>query len=305
MPAHAPRRLPDVRLQHRRLQRRRSGCAASRTSSTWTASSGRGARWGSREAGHPAGQRAASPAWSATCSSPTTRRSRSTCRAHSARGEITTITYGAHAVDDAPDRARRAHWASTPGGYLTLICRPIPRTPILEIVAGLSARRRGMPTRRARRLRPDDDPYHARWSTPRATRSSSPARSTTRASSRRCASTRPPTSRSHRRRHESLAGRGAGRGQSGHRPRQRVQPVGRRDGGAVLHDADDVDRAFSRSARRPATRAATHGRGQPAPACRGVHLGHVGGQYEHAAAGCPTRSHEHASRHATRRGGQR
>jgi glycosyltransferase involved in cell wall biosynthesis len=58
------------------------------------------------------------------------------------RSKLTTITYGAHALaaaDPAPVIARGLE----PGGYLSLICRPIPENSILELVQGFSAEPRG------------------------------------------------------------------------------------------------------------------------------------------------------------------
>jgi glycosyltransferase involved in cell wall biosynthesis len=55
--------------------------------------------------------------------------------------KVTMITYGAHAVDDAPTGPVTA-LGLRPGGYLTLICRPIPENSILELVQGFSAERR-------------------------------------------------------------------------------------------------------------------------------------------------------------------
>jgi glycosyltransferase involved in cell wall biosynthesis len=56
--------------------------------------------------------------------------------------KISMITYGAHAVTDAPDAPARA-LGLDPGRYATLICRPIPENSIVELVAGFSARPRG------------------------------------------------------------------------------------------------------------------------------------------------------------------
>lgn len=56
--------------------------------------------------------------------------------------KITTITYGADAITQAPDAPVRG-LGLEPGGYVTLIARPIPENSILEIVEGFSARPRG------------------------------------------------------------------------------------------------------------------------------------------------------------------
>ncbi len=72
--------------------------------------------------------------------------------------KISMITYGAHAVTDAPTAPLADHGLEA-GRYLTMICRPIPENSVLEIVQGFSARRRGV------RLAVlgtflDSDPYH-------------------------------------------------------------------------------------------------------------------------------------------------
>lgn len=56
--------------------------------------------------------------------------------------KISTITYGAHAVVDAPTAAVTA-LGLEPGRYLTVICRPIPENSILEIVDAYSRSHRG------------------------------------------------------------------------------------------------------------------------------------------------------------------
>lgn len=75
------------------------------------------------------------------------------------RERITTITYGAHEV-----RASSADPVLSrglePGGYLTLICRPIPENSILELVSAFSARRRGVQLAILGGYTPDADPYH-------------------------------------------------------------------------------------------------------------------------------------------------
>jgi glycosyltransferase involved in cell wall biosynthesis len=65
-------------------------------------------------------------------------------RRHFGRSRVTTITYGAHPVDDAPTRPVE-DLGLQPGGYATMICRPIPENSCLEIVTAWSARRRGVP----------------------------------------------------------------------------------------------------------------------------------------------------------------
>jgi glycosyltransferase involved in cell wall biosynthesis len=56
--------------------------------------------------------------------------------------KISMVTYGAHAVDDAPIDPVLG-LGLEPGAYLTVIARPIPENSILEIVQGFSARPRG------------------------------------------------------------------------------------------------------------------------------------------------------------------
>jgi glycosyltransferase involved in cell wall biosynthesis len=57
------------------------------------------------------------------------------------RSKITTITYGAHAVESASSEPVTSRGLE-PGRYLSLICRPIPENSILELVQGFSRRRR-------------------------------------------------------------------------------------------------------------------------------------------------------------------
>jgi glycosyltransferase involved in cell wall biosynthesis len=73
--------------------------------------------------------------------------------------KISTITYGAHAVTSAPTEPVVSRGLE-PGGYLTLICRPIPENSILELVEGFSAERRGYRLAVLGSYTPDDDPYH-------------------------------------------------------------------------------------------------------------------------------------------------
>lgn len=56
--------------------------------------------------------------------------------------KISTITYGADPIEDAPTAPVEALGLS-PKGYFTLIARPIPENTILEIVQGFSRRPRG------------------------------------------------------------------------------------------------------------------------------------------------------------------
>ena len=73
--------------------------------------------------------------------------------------KITTITYGADAVTDAPT-APVVALGLEPGRYLTLICRPIPENSILELVAGFSSRPRGYRLAVLGQYTPDIDKYH-------------------------------------------------------------------------------------------------------------------------------------------------
>lgn len=75
------------------------------------------------------------------------------------RSKLTTITYGAHAVDSA-DPAPVVARGLTPGGYLTLICRPIPENSILELVQGFSAERRDHRLVILGNYTPETDDYH-------------------------------------------------------------------------------------------------------------------------------------------------
>ena len=58
-------------------------------------------------------------------------------RTRAPSAKITMITYGAHAGHDAPAEPVQ-HSGLRPGGYLTVICRPIPENSILELVEGFS-----------------------------------------------------------------------------------------------------------------------------------------------------------------------
>jgi glycosyltransferase involved in cell wall biosynthesis len=73
--------------------------------------------------------------------------------------KISTITYGAPAVHDAPVGPVLARGLQ-PGGYLTLVCRAIPENSILELVEGFSRKRRGLQLVVVGEYRPDEDPYH-------------------------------------------------------------------------------------------------------------------------------------------------
>lgn len=75
------------------------------------------------------------------------------------RSKITTITYGAHAIRSAPE-AQVRDLGLDPGGYATLICRPIPENSILELVSGFSSRPRGVKLAVLGRYEPEHDEYH-------------------------------------------------------------------------------------------------------------------------------------------------
>jgi glycosyltransferase involved in cell wall biosynthesis len=57
--------------------------------------------------------------------------------------KITTITYGAHAITEAPEEPV-TNRGLEPGRYFTLICRPIPENSILELVQAFSRSKRGV-----------------------------------------------------------------------------------------------------------------------------------------------------------------
>ena len=73
--------------------------------------------------------------------------------------KVTMIAYGADEVLDADDGPVRA-LGLEPGGYLTLICRPIPENSILELVEGFSRRPRGIKLALLGNYRPAEDEYH-------------------------------------------------------------------------------------------------------------------------------------------------
>lgn len=75
------------------------------------------------------------------------------------RSKLTTITYGANAVDSASTAPVIAHGLK-PGGYLTLICRPIPENSILELVRGFSLTRRGHTLAILGNYTPESNDYH-------------------------------------------------------------------------------------------------------------------------------------------------
>ncbi|GAA2737157.1 DUF1972 domain-containing protein [Pedococcus aerophilus] len=72
---------------------------------------------------------------------------------------VSMITYGAHAVTDAPTDPVLA-LGLEPGRYLTCICRPIPENSLLEIVTGYSAKPRGVKLVVLGNFTPETDDYH-------------------------------------------------------------------------------------------------------------------------------------------------
>lgn len=74
--------------------------------------------------------------------------------------KITTITYGGPTVESAPTDVLE-EFGLTPGGYATLIARPIPENTILEIIQGFTARRRDIDLVVLGNYKPEEDPYHA------------------------------------------------------------------------------------------------------------------------------------------------
>ncbi len=73
---------------------------------------------------------------------------------------ITTITYGAHAITEAPTEPVTDRGLE-PGRYLTLICRPIRENSILELVRGFSRSERGVKLAILGNYNRDDE-YHRR-----------------------------------------------------------------------------------------------------------------------------------------------
>lgn len=73
--------------------------------------------------------------------------------------KITTITYGAHRLEDAPTAPVEALGLS-PQQYLTLIARPIPENSVLELVQAFSAKHRGVQLAVLGAYDGDGDAYH-------------------------------------------------------------------------------------------------------------------------------------------------
>ena len=242
-----------------------AAAAASPTSSTWTASSGRGRAGGSLARGSctsTSGSRASS----ATTSSPTTRRSSATSRRVRPPARSRPSPTAPHAGRRRAGRAPSTS-ALEPGRYLTLIGRPIPENSILELVQGFSRPARGVGSPCSATSRRTRMPTIVRSWTRRATRSCSSGAiyEPRRVPALRFHSTRLPA-RPHGRRHEPVAGRGAGRREPGDRPRQRLQPLGRAaTAAAYFTTTDDVDAPARRDPRRPRA-APSDAAPQPQPA---------------------------------------
>lgn len=77
------------------------------------------------------------------------------------RRKITTLTYGADPVASAPEEPVRERGLE-PGGYITLIARPIPENTILEVVEGFSRQRRGCKLAILGNYDSQKDRYHRR-----------------------------------------------------------------------------------------------------------------------------------------------
>jgi len=73
--------------------------------------------------------------------------------------KITTLTYGADPVTDAPVDLVKS-LGLEPGRYLNLVARSIPENSILEMVQGFSRRQRGVKLVLLGKYEPDADDYH-------------------------------------------------------------------------------------------------------------------------------------------------
>jgi glycosyltransferase involved in cell wall biosynthesis len=73
--------------------------------------------------------------------------------------KITTITYGAHPIHNAPTEPVEA-LGLEPSRYLSLVARAIPENSVLELVQAFSAKRRGVQLAVLGAYDPDTDPYH-------------------------------------------------------------------------------------------------------------------------------------------------
>lgn len=73
--------------------------------------------------------------------------------------KITTITYGAHAIAGASVEPA-LNLGLEPGGYMTMICRPVPENNVIELITAFSRERRNHRLVVLGTLQPDIDPYH-------------------------------------------------------------------------------------------------------------------------------------------------
>ena len=217
------RRLPHLRLQHRRLQHRPAPARHPQRHQH-----GRDgvdpAALGTRQAGHPARQRAVRlPGRRRPHRRPPRHRDLPPAALRPRR--VATITYGAHAVDRRarPGPSRPSGWH--PGGYATMVCRPIPENSILEIVTRLVRRDRAGSPLVVLGHYDATTTYHARVLAAASDEVVFPgAIYDPRGRAVAAVHTRALPPRPHRRRHQPLAGRGDGGRQRRHRPRQRLQP---------------------------------------------------------------------------------
>lgn len=75
------------------------------------------------------------------------------------KSKITTITYGADPLPEAPEDPVR-QFGLEPGKYFNLIARPIPENSILEMVQGFSMKSRGYKLAILGKFEPETDDYH-------------------------------------------------------------------------------------------------------------------------------------------------
>jgi len=80
-------------------------------------------------------------------------------RSRAPERKITTITYGAHRLDNAPSTPVE-DLGLEPKRYLTLIARPIPENSVRELVEGFSAKKRGIQLAVLGDYDGDADAYH-------------------------------------------------------------------------------------------------------------------------------------------------
>lgn len=80
-------------------------------------------------------------------------------RSRAPERKITTITYGAHRLDNAPSTPVE-DLGLEPKRYLTLIARPIPENSVRELVEGFSAKKRGFQLAVLGDYDGDADAYH-------------------------------------------------------------------------------------------------------------------------------------------------